>query len=406
MCVVWGTDRPKLSVSYLQRFGTTSVPHDRAFYDWTVRVDTLFGALRPHHRVTLAQYSFGMILARCCGLTAVVTHLVALLALKAHALRARLRELYQPASARIGCARSEFDYTLCFAPLIRWAAGTHTDKRLVLALDPTNLTDRLRVLCAAVLYHGCGLPVAWAVQAAHDKGSWNDIWFDLLGQLKAALGDGWTVLVLTDRGLESPELFREIVRLGWHPLMRVKRCAKFRPTHWHKGYPLTHFARHVGARWSGEGVAYPSGAHLGCTLLAAWEVGYDEPWLILTDLAATGANPAWYGWRMWIEQGFRAIKRGCWQWQRTQMSQPVRVARLWAVIAVATLYAVEVGGAAGPANVPPIRCPLSRLKRGLLLIWVALLNREPLPRGAIQHHDWPNTTTTADVLLEPYVHEG
>ena len=192
------------------------MPHDSAFYEWKTRVDTLFGTLKPHHRAALAQYSFGMILARCCGLTAVVAHLVALLMLGAHALRQRLRELYQPASAQLGAARSEFDYTLCFAPLARWAAGSHPDKRLVLALDPTLLTDRFRVLVAAVLCHGCGAPVAWAVQAAGGKGSWNDVWFDLLGRLKSALGDGWTVLVLTDRGLESPELFREVVRLGWH----------------------------------------------------------------------------------------------------------------------------------------------------------------------------------------------
>ena len=382
------------------------MPHTAAFYDWKARVGTLFGVLRPHHRTALAEYSFGMILARCCGLTSVVAHLVALLASKAHALRQRLRELYQPASAQIGTARSEFDFTLCFAPLVRWAAGTHPDKRLVLALDPTNLTDRFRVLCVAVLYRGCGLPVAWAVQAAHEKGSWNGIWFDLLGKLKSALGDGWTVLVLTDRGLESPELFCEILRLGWHPLMRVKSCGHFRPAGWVRGRPMPHFASHVGARWSGEGVAYPTGSRLGCTLLASWEAGHDEPWLILTDLPAAGANPAWYAWRMWVEHGFRAIKRGCWQWHKTQMSEPIRAARLWAVLAVATVYTVEVGGEAGPANLPPVRGPLSRLKRGLLLIWAALLNRGPLPRGAIQHHDWPEPKTTPNPILEPYVHKG
>ena len=145
---------------------------------------------------------------------------------------------------------------------------------------------------------------------------------------------------------------------------------------------------------------------LTCTLLACWEVGHDEPWLILTDLPASGSNPAWYAWRMWIEQGFRALKRGCWQWHRTQMSEPIRVARLWAVLAVATLYTAEVGGEAQPAELPPVRGPLSRLKRGLLRVWVALLNREPMPKGAIQHHDWPQPTTTFDTLLEPYVHKG
>ena len=382
------------------------MPHTAAFYDWNSRVDTLFAALKPHHRAALAQYSFGMILARCCGLTAVVTHLVALLAFKAHALRQRLRELYQPAAAQLGTARSEFDYTLCFGPLVRWAAGTHPDKRLVLALDPTNLTDRFRVLVAAVLYHGCGLPVAWAVRTADEKGSWNGIWFDLLGKLKSALGDGWTVLVLTDRGLESPELFREIVRLGWHPLMRVKSCGHFRPAGWHRGHPMAHFASHVGTRWSGEGVAYPTGSRLGCTLLACREAGHDEPWLILTDLPASGANPTWYAWRMWIEQGFRALKRGCWQWHKTQMREPVRVARLWAVIAVATIYTVEVGGEAGAAELPPIWGAWSRLKLGLLRVWAALLNRESMPKGVIRHHDWPKPTTTGNTLLEPYVHEG
>ena len=381
------------------------MPHTAAFYDWKDRVDTLFGTLRPHHRTALAQYSFGMILARCCGLTSVVVYLAAFLALKVHALRQRLRELYQPAPAQLGTARSEFDYALCFAPLVRWAAGTHPDKRLVLALDPTNLTDRFRVLVVAVLYHGCGLPVAWAVRTADEKGSWNDIWFDLLGKLKSALGDGWTVLVLTDRGLESPELFREIVRLGWHPLMRVKSCGHFRPAGWHKGHPMTYFASHVGMRWSGEGVAYPTGSRLECTLLACREMGHDEPWLILTDLPAVGANPAWYAWRMWIEHGFRAFKRGCWQWQRTQMSEPVRVARLWAVLAVATVYAVEVGGEADPAEVPPLRGPLSRLKRGLLRIWVALLDCQSIPKVAIQHQNWPQPTTTFEPIREPYVHK-
>jgi len=65
-----------------------------------------------------------------------------------------------------------------------------------------------------------------------------------------------------------------------------------------------------------------------------------------------------------------------------------------------------VGGEAGPAHLPPVRGPLSRLKRGLLWVWLALLNRAPMPTGTIRHHDWPATASADDVLLEPYVHEG
>ena len=382
------------------------MPHTTAFYDWKARIDTRFDTLRPHHRAALAEYSFAMLFARCCGLTSVTKYLAAFLAVNAHTLRQRLRELYQPAAAQIGPARSEFDHTHCFAPLVRWAAANHPTKQLVLALDPTQLTDRFRILCVAVLYRGCGLPVAWAVTAADQNGSWNAIWFDLLGKLRVALGDGWTVLVLTDRGLESAALFREIVRLGWHPMMRVKAGGKFQPTGWRSGHGMSHFAQKIGNRWSGGGVAYPTGDRLSCTLLASWDDGHTEPWLILTDLPATGANAAWYAWRMGIEQGFRAIKRGCWPWHRTQMRDPGRVARLWAVIAVATLYAVEVGSEGQPAELPKIPPAFSPLKEGLLRIAMALLRHELLPTGNIEHHAWPDCHEPSDPLAEPYVHKG
>jgi hypothetical protein len=378
------------------------MPHTDAFYDWSGRVQALFPALLPHHRRALAEYSFGLVLARCCGLTSVVAHLAGFLALSAAALRQRLRELYQPAAAQRGCARTEFDHTLCFGPLLRWAAAGHKDRRLVLALDPTCLTDRFRVLCAAVLYKGCGLPVAWAAQAAGQRGSWNDVWRDLLGRLRGELGDGWTVLVLTDRGLESPALFAAIAALGWHPLMRAKAGGQFRPDGWHKGHPMGRFAAAAGRRWAGAGVAYPGGSRLRCTLLALWEPGHAEPWLVLTDLAPAAANPAWYAWRVWVEQGFRAVKSGQWQWQRTRMADPQRAARLWAVLALATLWAVEAGEAEAAA-VPELGRPLGALRAGLLRLLLALLRGEPLPRGRLQQQRWPEPEGRADPLTESLI---
>src|SRR5690242_5673682 len=79
--------------------------------------------------------------------------------------------------------------------------------------------------------------------------------------------------VASDRGLESPELFRTITGLGWHPLMRVKAHGTFRPEGWHKGYPMKRFAGAVGRRWKGRGMAYPGGSRLPGTLLACWEEG-------------------------------------------------------------------------------------------------------------------------------------
>jgi hypothetical protein len=377
------------------------MPHTDALYQWTARVHTAFPALRPHHADALAAYSFGMALARTCGLTAVVAHLAGFLAASAHALRQRLRGLYQPGEAQRGCARSTFDHTACFGPLVRWAAAGHPAKRLVLALDPTCLTDRFRVLCARVLYRGCGLPVAWAVQAAGERGSWNDVRRDLLGRLRAALGDGWEVLVLTGRGLESAELFAAVTALGWHPLMRAKAAGTFRPGGWRRGWALRAFAPAAGRRWAGAGLAYPGGRRLACTLLACWEPGHAEPWLVLTDLPPAAANPAWYAWRMWAEHGFRVVKSGAWQWQHTRMADPARAARLWAALAVATLWMVEVGGAGEPPELPEVPRAQRLVRAGLLRALLALLSNAPLPEGRLEHHDWPRRDWEPDPLTEP-----
>src|SRR5207244_1194393 len=129
-----------------------------------------------------------------------------------------------------------------------------------------------------------------------------------------------------------------------------KKAGHFRPAGWHRFWPLHRLAPRVGSRWRGRGEAYASRPdRLRCTLLACWEPGHDEPWLILTDLAPADADAVWYGWRCWVEQSFKLAKRGGWQWQRTRMEDPARAGRLWAVLALATLWLLEVGGAADAA---------------------------------------------------------
>src|SRR4051794_20093925 len=51
----------------------------------------------------------------------------------------------------------------------------------------------------------------------------------LLRRLRPAVPPGWTVLVLADRGLWSPRLWRRVRRLGWHPLLRIQRRTTVTP---------------------------------------------------------------------------------------------------------------------------------------------------------------------------------
>jgi hypothetical protein len=113
--------------------------------------------------------------------------------------------------------------------------------------------------------------------------------------------------------------------------------------------------------------------------------------------------------RPWIECGFKATKRGGWQWQQTKMTDPERASRLWLALAVATLWVVSVGGAAEaalpasslealpvlhPARLRPRRRTRPRLlscfRRGVLTILAALIEGSPLPLGRFIPEPWPS----------------
>ena len=193
----------------------------------------------------------------------------------------------------------------------------------------------------SVVYRGCAIPVAWKVVAAPQKGAWQPYWLDLLKHLAGCVPEHWTVLVTLDRGLYAPWLSAKIVSLGWHPCRRINKQGHFRPQGEGKFRSLASAVPPLGSAWCGkvDGFSQET-SRLQCTLLARWDEGYEEVWLIVTELAPAQATAVWYGMRSWIEGGFKETKRGGWHWHQTKMTDPERAERLWLAIAVATLWAV------------------------------------------------------------------
>ena len=382
----------------------------KALYQWEQRVATFFPDLPPTRRSWLALVSFGMVLAEGALLNQVVLRLSVALGVAFNTLRQRLRQLYRPHTDAAGRDCS-FACAGCFGPLLRWASAGFTDRRLALAIDPTNLGDRFTILTVSVVFRSCAVPVAWQVQSGHAPGSWNDHWQRLLGLLHQALGPGWQVLVLSDRGLESKALFEAITGLGWHPLMRVKKGGHFRPQGWTKSQALGQFVPQVGRRWRGRGVAWPGSSRLSCTLLACWEEGHQGAWLILTDLATADATAVWYAWRSWIEQGFRDLKSDGWQLSKTRMADPERVARWWTAAALATWWVLEAGAEGQRLEIPATRThagPEGPAVTSLFALGLAVLAAQ-LGRGSVRRlrrlsqPQWPSTQ--ADSVPDNQPHE-
>ena len=381
----------------------------RGLDEWTQTVSEHLPHLSKPQAVVLAMYSFGMVLARSCGLTAVTACLAELLKTKPDSQRQRLRELCYEAEQKHGDQRVSLGAQACFVPLLRWVLSLWQGKRLALALDATTLGDRFAVLVVSVLYRGCAIPVAWKILPGNKKGAWRPEWLRMLRQLRQAMPGEMTVIVLADRGLYARWLYRRIVRLGWHPFLRVNRQGYFRAEGAEAYVALGSLVRQVGEQWSGRGTAFKESRRLECTLLACWGEGHQEAWFILTDLAPEEAEAGWYAMRAWIEHSFKIKKRGGWQWQRTRMADPDRASRLWVVVAVATLWTVSVGGESdddltgqgisgladaaekGKRYRAATRARLiSVFRRGCNRILAALLRQEKLPEARLIPEPWPH----------------
>ncbi len=384
------------------------MPRHDPLYAWATELRTAFPHLSQPQLQGLAQWSFGMILARSCSLSLVSSYLADWLEQSELSVLSRLSEWYLPADLKSGRQRRELDVTTCFAPLLRWLRRDWPEPRLPLALDASPLSDRFVLLAISVLYRSCAVPVAWKILPANRPGAWSPYWRNLLEALRGVVSADWLVVLLADRGLWAKWLFQATQDLGWHPLMRISQRGHFRPDGYPVFVPLKQLVSLTGTRWCGRGLAFSTpGRQLAATLLGWWGQGHKDPWLILTDLAPQESDVSWYGLRSWIEQGFKDSKSGGWQWQHTRMADPQRAERLWLAIAVATLWLLRVGSSA-EEEAPEVESPGEKVNRpgsprwrmssvfarGHRVIQMALIKHRRLPLGEWRPESWPKLPQT------------
>lgn len=288
-----------------------------------------------------------MVMTKSSSLTQVSRFIGAVNEEKPNTVRQRLKEWYEEGKAKKGEKRSTLEVSSCFAPLLMWVISLLpiSIEKIALALDATTIGNKFVVLSINVLLAGCGIPIAWCIVKANEPGSWKPYWQKLIRQLKGAVPDGWTVIVPADRGLYAPWLYQVIVEAGWHPFLRINHQGLVKISPHGQWQPLDALVSAPGQSWSGQVVCFKTNP-LACTLLARWDSGYQEPWLVLTDLSPQMADALWYGLRPSTECVYRDLKSDGWQWQNTRLLDPQRAERLWLAMAVATLWMVMLGGEA------------------------------------------------------------
>lgn len=330
------------------------------FYHWQEQVVKTFarpGVLSRPQAYVLALFSFGVVRAASCALTAVADHLGFLGS--DNTVRQRLKYWLRNGQDKADPGPAEVQVRAVLPTWMGWVFSLWQGQQVAVAFDATTLHDDLLILAISLLYRGTAIPLAWAFLPANRKQPWMPVILALLAVVAPALPPSAEVLFLTDRGLYSPRLYRALCQYRWHFLLRVNGQAHVRSRGgaWR---PFTTVLPGPGYQWRGRG-EFSKGQHLACTLLAYWAVDQKTAWFLITDLPVQRAQAAWYGLRVWIEEGFRVLKSLGWQWQQSRITDPQRGERLWLVLALATMWTLVYGTWAEDQQVGPPPPPAAEM---------------------------------------------
>jgi hypothetical protein len=394
--------------------------HQEQLTTWIDTVSSHLPTLSKPQATVLALWSFVAMLMQTASLSVASLTLAGLLGQKSNTVRQRLREFYKPKQKKKGHQRRDLKVHTCFAPLLTWIIELWPGQQIALALDPTLCRDRFVCLAVSLVYRGGSLPVAWHILPANQEEPWMPHYEQMLTQVRVAIPAGYTVLILTDRGLYSKLLYRHIQTMPAHPFMRITANGLFLPkTAPHTWLALREIVPGPGHYYIGRGTMFKTPrCRLKCTLVVLWEEGYDTPWYLITDLAPEDCDGSYYGLRAWIEQGFRCVKSSGMKWEQSRIRACERMERLWLVYAVSMLWSHAVAGAIETDEEALLelhwsvvdlfdRCEGGRRRRvrrfrlGMLALLILLLRQKPLPMPEALHPDpWPVTTGCQRVFLQ------
>ena len=229
-------------------------------------------------------------------------------------------------------------YPLLNASLSQWS----TAETLYLALDVSDLKNGYVLIHLALIYRGRAIPVTWRVIEHNSTSVGYKAYKKVLKQALLKLPKGRPVILLADRGFVHAKLVKFCRKNKWGYRIRAKSSTKvqlsdrsvasFTKLCPPKGH--AHFYQNV----------HILGENIGPVHIAlANPEDEDEPWYIISDAPTSVTTLAEYALRFDIEESFLDDKSGGFQLESTKLDDPKAIARLFLVLAVATLHFTSVG---------------------------------------------------------------
>lgn len=231
-----------------------------------------------------------------------------------------------------------------YFPLVKAALGDWSLEQVVyLALDTTDLHNGYILIRLAIIYRGRAIPLVWRVLRRKGVEVGYKDYKGLLQLAVLLLPPGQRIVLLADRGFVHAELVKfarahrwgfrlraksnTIVRLNGHQIANMTKLCPPRG-HAHFYHNVSVLEEHI------------NGVHLA---LANPEARDEEPWFIISSDPTDVGTLDEYALRFDIEENFLDDKSGGFQVESGELDDPQAIARLFLVLAVATLLFTSIG---------------------------------------------------------------
>ena len=212
-----------------------------------------------------------------------------------------------------------------------------------LLVDGTKVGGGHRLLMVAVAYRRRSLPIAWTWVKGSRGHSLATTQCALFAYVRTLLPAGARVVVVGDSEFGSVEVMRHFNQWGWGYVLRQKGRIHLSAQETGTWQRLDTLVQQPGQSLWLLDVAFTQRFAFPVHLLAYWQVGEKQPWLLTTNLATQQQTLSAYRRRMWIEAMFADFKQHGFDLESTRLRHFARLSRLTLFVALLYLGCIAFG---------------------------------------------------------------
>lgn len=307
---------------------------NQTYHTWVERILQL----RPSERITrvhnMAHLIAGIFESKSVHLSKVATKIVSTATLLS--VTRRLSRFLDNPAVRV---REWYAPIVC--DLLQSAASTVGEIRLIADASQVGLHHQLLVI--ALAYRRRAIPLVWTWVRSGKGHSSGIKQLAVLGYLYRLLPAGVPVLLVGDSEFGAIPVLQQLEQWGWYYVLRQKSNNQVQLDEQASWRNFGQLATHPGeSAWFEEVQLTLKYAH-PTNLLAHWQIGEAEPWLLATNLPQPRLTLRVYGRRMWVEEMFGDFKGHGFHLAKTHLQQVARLSRLTLAIALLYVWLVAIG---------------------------------------------------------------